>query len=132
MSHDVTFTINAGDHKGDKYKYTLASKDGAKMWSVTPQFRPCPSMIKEKIEMVIEAREGNIPQSGAVELRLVQKIVDELSIIAKETDVTLTGLDLQDRPVMIDEEGFNIAAVANEKTRSPEYQITVRCWGLHD
>lgn len=130
MTHDVLFTVNTGDYKGKVYGYTLATNNGVKMWGVTPQFRPPPSMIKEKIEMVLMAREMNIPQSGAVELQGITQIINELSNIAGETNVTLKGLDYQERPILIDREGFSIVVVANETTRSSEYRVNVTCWGL--
>ena len=117
MTHDVEFTVNEGDYKGKVYGYTLATNQGVKMWGVTPQFRPAPSMIKEKIEMVLVAREMNIPQSGAAELKGVTQIIKELSNIAEETDVTLKGLDYQERPVLIDRDGFSMTVMANESTR---------------
>lgn len=129
--YDVQFRVNAGDYKGTVYRYTLASKGGAKIWEVNPKFRPAPTMIKEEIKMVIVAREKNIPRSGAVELRMVNQIIDELSIIADETNVTLTGLDHQERPILIDREGFSVTSTADEKTLAPEFRITVTCWGLH-
>lgn len=130
MVHDVEFRVNEGDCKGKVYGYTLATNNGVKMWGVTPQFRPAPSMIKEKIEMVIVAREMNIPQSGAVELQGVTQIINELSSIASETDVTLKGLDHQERPILIDRDGFSIIVVANELTRSSEYRVNITVWGL--
>jgi len=130
--HDVLFRINTGDHKGTTYRYILAVENGAKMWGTTPLFRPPPSMIKEKIVMVIAIREKNISRGGAVELRMVQQIIDELSIIADETDVTLQGLDYQERPILIDHEGFALTTIVNEAMRSPEYRVAVTCWGLYE
>jgi len=131
MTHDILFTVNTGDHKGSRYGYTLVMQQGVKAWSVTPLFRPAPSMIKERIEMMIVARGKNIPGSGAVELRGVSEIIDELSIIADETDVTLKGLDKKERPILIDKDGFSLTSTANEQGRSPEYRITLTCWGLY-
>ena len=132
MTHDVAFTINTGDYKGKVYKYTLAENQGVKAWNVTPQFRPAPSMIKEKIEMVLVAREANISRSGAIELRQVSRMLTELTEIAKQTNVTLTGLDYQDRPILIDLNGFTLSSVANETNRNTEYHVDVTCWGLYN
>ena len=130
---DVTFTVNTGDHKGDRYSYTLATINGKKAWSVTKLFNPPPSMIKEKIEMVIECREHNINRAGANELTLANKIIDELSIIASETEAsTLKGLDNKERLVKIDNNGFSLSAEIKEKERDPEYRINVVCWGLYE
>ena len=130
---DVKFTVNTGDHRGDTYQYTLAMINGKKAWSVTPLFKPAPSMIKNKIDIVIEAREHNIGRSGANELRTVGKILDELSIIATETEPsTLTGLDKKERLVDIDQDGFTITSAINEKSKEPEYRINLTCWGLYE
>ena len=131
MTQDAEFTINTGDSKGKVYRYTIASQQGVKMWEVTPLFRPAPSMIKERISMVIVAREQNISRSGATELQIVSKIVDELSIIAGETDVTLKGLDYKERPVLIDQDGFSVRSIMNELGKDSEYHITVTAWGLY-
>lgn len=81
--------------------------------------------------MVITAREQNISRSGATELQIVSKIVDELSIIAGETDVTLKGLDYKERPVLIDQDGFSVRSIMNELGKDSEYHITVTAWGLY-
>ena len=132
MTHDIEIRINDGDYQGKVYKHTLALDKGAKMWSVTPLFKPCPSMIKERIEMTLVAREANIPLSGAVELRMVNQIMEELSSMAEQTNVTLTGLDYQERPILIDQDGFSMTTAVNETGRSPEYRITVVAWGLYE
>jgi len=130
---DIKFTVNTGDHKGETYRYTLATVNGKKAWAITPLFSPPPSMIKNKIDIVIECREHNISRSGATELALAGKILDELSIIATETEPsTLTGLDKKDRLVMIDQDGFSITTELKEKGKEPEYRINVTCWGLYE
>jgi len=130
---DIKFTVNTGTRKGETYSYTLATVNGKKAWSITPLFSPPPSMIKNKIDMVIECREYNISRSGATELALAGKILDELSIIATETEPsTLTGLDKKDRLVMIDQDGFSITTELKEKGKEPEYRINVTCWGLYE
>ena len=131
MVQDVEFTVNAGPFNGETYRYTLASSQGTKMWEVTPQFRPAPSMIKEKINMVITAREGNISRTGATELAVIGMIIEELSIIARQTDITLKGLDYKERPVLIDQDGFNIRVSENELGKDSEYHVAVTCWGLN-
>lgn len=131
MTQDVEFTINAGKGKGRTFRYTLVSHQGVKMWEVTPQFRPAPSMIKERISMVITAREQNISRSGATELETISKIIEELSIIGGETDVTLKGLDYKERPILIDQDGFSVRSIINEQGKDAEYQVTVTAWGLY-
>ena len=131
MTQDVEFTVNAGDSKGKVYRYTLASHQGTKMWEVTPLFKPAPSMIKEKISMVIAARENNISRTGATDLETIGKIIEEFSIIAGETDVTLKGLDYNERPILIDQDGFSVRVTTNELGKDSEYHVTVACWGLY-
>jgi hypothetical protein len=132
-SHDVQFRINAGTYKGRIYGYTLASKNGEKLWSVIPRFEPPPSMIKERIEMSLVARQGNFPLSGGQELAQVNKLIDELSAIGGEVEkVTLIGIDKKERLVQIDEDGFIISSVVTETGRDPEYIVNLTCWGLYD
>lgn len=130
--HDIEFVTNDGEHKGKKYRFTLASKNGVKQWAVTPLYEPPPSIIKEKIEMSLTAQEGNIPSSGAIELKPVNKILDQLKDIALESDVRLVGYDQKERPVLIDETGFSLTCVTNETGREPEYAVNLTCWGLYE
>lgn len=52
---DIKFTVNTGTYKGKTYRYTLATVNGKKAWAITPLFSPPPSMIKNKIDIVISA-----------------------------------------------------------------------------
>ncbi len=130
LSHDIEFTVNAGDYQGKKYRYTLATKDGVKQWVVIPLWSPPPSVIKERIEMTIMAQDQSIPRSAALELATVNKLLDELRIIAEDT-ATLKGIDKQERTVQIDENGYFIETVMNESTKEPEYQVSLTCWSLY-
>jgi len=133
MNYDVSFTVNSGDHKTDTYRYILSLVNGKKAWSLTPLFYPPPSMIKNKIDMTIAAREHNVSKSGATELMTVSKMLNELSIIAEADEpATLTGLDKEKRLIRIDKNGFTITSAVNEKGKEPEYQINLTCWGLYD
>lgn len=133
MQNDVEFRLNSGDDKGKVYRFTLAVIDGKKAWARNPVFHPAPSMIKEKIDMVIRASEDNIPRSGARELKAVNKILEQLTAIATETTPpTLTGLDKQSRYILIDEDGFSVNSFAAETKREPEYTVGLTCWGLYD
>jgi len=130
---DVKFIVNTGDHKGDEYSYTLATINGKKAWNITPLFKPAPSMIKNRIDMVIECREHNINRAGVNELALVNKILDELSAVATETEpATLKGLDNKERFIKIDQDGFEVTTELLEKDKSPEYRVKLTCWGLYD
>jgi len=129
---DVEFIINAGESKGKRYRFTLAAKDGEKQWSVTPRFEPAPSIIKEKVEMVLTAREGNIPVSGAVELKLISKLLEQLRAISLEiTPSTLIGLDKIERSVQVDEDGYTLVSTIREANKEPEYLINLTCWSLY-
>lgn len=131
MKTDILFTIGSGDYKGKRYGFILAMRNGEKQWGVTPLFMPPPSIIKEEIEMLLMAQEMNIPRSGAMELKAVNKVLDQLRIIAKADSVTLRGLDLQERPVRIDENGFSVACITNETNREPEYMVKLTVWGMY-
>ena len=101
-AQDIKFIINSGDHKGEQYGFTLAEVDGKKAWTSIRLFYPPPSIVKDKIEMAITAREKNVSLSGAVELRLVNKIIEQLNTIFEETTpVTLIGFDKQQYPVLV-------------------------------
>ena len=132
MRNDVAFLVNSGDYKGKKYTFTLAIINGKKAWGRTRLFLPPPSMRKERIDMVIEAREENIPSSGAIELQVVDKILEQLTIMASETDAsTLKGIDGKDRLVQIDQDGFSVESVVNETSKEPEYRVNLTCWALY-
>lgn len=134
MKYDVEFRVNSGDLQGQKYRYVLASKNGAKMWSVTPLFSPAPSMYRDRIEMSITAGEHNVDTSGAVELRKVKELLDELRDIAEESSeepVTMTGLDREKRLVRIDQSGFSVTSTIKEQGKPAEYIINFPCWGMY-
>lgn len=128
---DLEFQINSGEHKGKRYGFTLLAKNGEKQWAITPRYEPPPSIIKEEIMMVLMAQEKNIPRSGALELKAVNKILDQLRNIASATSVTLRGFDQQERLVLVDENGFSIVCLNDEKTKEPEYTVNLTCWGLY-
>lgn len=130
---DIEFIVNSGDNKGKKYGFTLAIKDGEKQWAITPLFQPAPSIIKEKIEMILTTREANIPLSGAMELKAVGKILEQLRSIALETTAsTLVGFDNKERLVQIDENGYSVASTILEPNREPEYLVNLSVWGLYN
>lgn len=132
-AHDISFTINSGDHKGEKYGFTLMGINNRKAWEVTRLSYSPPSMVKEKIKMVLAVREQNIPLSGAVELKQVNKILDQLETIADASKaVTLKGIDNEERPVRVDRSGFSVEPVVYETGKDPEYGVNLIVWGLYE
>jgi len=131
-AHDIVFTMNSGDKVGQKYGFTLARSKGQKMWSAVRLFQPPPNMAKERIDIGIVVREKNIPLSGATELKLSDKLIEQLEIVAKETTpVTLLGFDGIKRDVRVDAGGFNIEPVVDEKGRMPEYVAKMTVWSVY-
>jgi len=128
---DIKFTINSGNYEGDTYGFTLASDKGEKAWTVTRLRTPPPSRIKYKIEMAITAREGNIKASGAIEQEKINKILEKLTHVADELEVTLQGLDGEEYLITIDANGIKEGNVMHEKERKPEFVVNVLAWGLH-
>ena len=132
-SHDVSFQLNSGDKKGTTYRFTLDDVNRQKAWIVTRIYRPPPSMMRERIEMVISCRQQNIPLSGAVELAQANKILDQLEIISDETTtVTLKGPDNRDREVVVDKGGFNLYPTFSESGKDLEYRVSIVCWRLFE
>jgi hypothetical protein len=131
-THDIVFTINDGVNKGKDYGFTLARAEGRKAWKVTTLFNPPPSMVKQRIEITITAREDNIPLTGVRELKRINEIVDDLNAIFEQTTpVTLVGLDRQTYSVLVDKEGPQLTNILQEKEREPEYQVVLLCWGIY-
>lgn len=131
-SNDISFTMNSGDYSGQIYKFTLASQDGGKMWSVNRIFEPAPSMYKEEINIGISLREKNIPLSGAKELKFPSTLIDQLEIVANEsTYITMVGLDGVSRDVRIDSSGFSIEPIVNEKNKTSELVAKMKLWSMH-
>lgn len=132
-AHDIKFVMNSGEHQGDEYGFTLATVDGRKAWDAVRIFPLPPSLIKERIDLILTAREGNIPLSGAMELKVVDRILDQLETISWETDpVKLHGIDGQERSVRVGREGRAVIPVVHESGKEPEYRISVTCWSLYE
>ena len=132
-AQDIKFKINDGPHKGEEYGFTLATVDGKKAWEDIKLFIPPPSLIKEQINIVVTAREGNMPLSGAIELKQVKRIIEQLLIIFDEiTPVTMIGFDKQERLVRVDKQGPVMVPVIHEREKDPEYRVSLTCWGLYE
>jgi len=133
-AHDIKFTMNSGEHNGEQYGFTLAEVDGKKAWKARKKWYSPPSMIAYEINATVTAREKNIPLSGAVELKQVNKILEDLNVIFGETEkpVTLLGFDKREYPILVDKSGITTEAIIHEKEREPEYQVSLLCWGLYE
>lgn len=132
-AHDVKFRVNSGDHNGDEYGFTLAIIEGKKAFTPIRLFNLPPSMIREQIIMTFTAREGNIPLSGAAELKAVHRILEQIETLSVETDpLTLTGLDQIPRLVRVDAQGAKLIPVVHELGKDPEYRVELTCWGLYE
>ena len=132
MKYDLELRPNSGTHKGEWYRYILATVNGTKAWDVNPTFNPAPSMYKDKIKLSILAAENNVDASGSIELRGVNKILDELRDIADTKEpITMKGLDKVERLVRITQDGFTQVATLKEKDKSPEYRINFSCLGMY-
>lgn len=129
---DVQFTVNSGKAKGKSYGYTLATEGGRKLWTVNPTFLQPPSMYNEIIEMSIFAGSYNVGLTGAVELREVGKILNELRAIGDASEpTTLIGLDGVERIVRIPRDGYQQVTTLKEAKRDSEYHIKLTCWGMY-
>jgi len=127
-AYDVSFEISAGT----KYGFVLAVAAGRKAWEVTRLYTKPPTLIKQRIDMVITASEDDITASGARQLRRMAKILADLEVLMTETDnITLTGLDNESYQVLLDKEGLTIKTLIHEKSKEPEYQVSLLCWGLY-
>ena len=131
-AHDIKFKMNSGARKGDEFGFTLSLIDGQKAWASTKLLQEAPSMVNERIDIVINALGGNIPLSGATEMQIVRRTLEQLDTISAETTfVTMTGLDGIDRSVLVDVVGAVLKPIIHEKDRDPEYQVSMTLWGYH-
>lgn len=128
-TYDIEFQLD----DGSSYGFMLAKSDGKKAWAVNRIFRPPPSMIKQQIDIVITAQEDEISASAIRQLKRMKDILADLEkIMASTGDITLTGLDNLEYPILIDKSGLKINTLIHEKEREPEYQVTVLLWGLYE
>lgn len=127
--YDIAFQLE----DGTEYGFMLARVDGKKAWAVNREFHPPPSMIKQRINLVITAREDEILASAVRQLKRMEEILSDLEkIMASEGSIVLTGLDNQKYPVLIDKAGLQINTLIHEKQREPEYQVSLLLWGLYE
>lgn len=127
-THDISFELESGDN----YGFMLArDSDGKKAWNPNREFHSPPSMIKQRIEIVITAKEDEISASAVRQLKRMEEILSDLEkIMASTGNIVLTGLDNQRYPILIDKSGLRINTLIHEKSREPEYQVAILLWGL--
>jgi hypothetical protein len=127
--YDVTFILT----NGTKYDFMLAKSGEKKLWEVQRMYTIAPSLIKQKINMTVTAREDEMSLSGIRQLKRVAEILSNLDAMIDETEnITLHGFDSIDYPVVIDKEGIRANTVIHEGERDPEYQVQVICWGVYN
>jgi len=129
-AHDIRFVLN----NGTTYDFMLArTNDGKKAWNVERLFTRPPSMIKQRIDLTITAREDEITSSAARQLKRVKEILEEIDAMMVGTDtIKLTGLDNVQYPIVIDAKGSQLETVIHEQERDPEYQVTLLIWGIYE
>jgi len=128
-THDISFQLS----DGTEYGFMLARADGKKAWAVNRVFRPPPSLVKQRVDIVITAREDEIAASAVRQLKRMEEILADLEkIMASTGNIVLTGLDNLKYPVLIDQAGLQINTLIHEKQREPEYQVAILCWGLYE
>jgi len=123
---DVMFTITPTD-----YNYMLAMVGGKKAWNVQPKYTIPPSLIKNRINMVIKASPIQRQANGTTVLatRTIATILAELRILMDAVaDITIDGYDAGTYYVLLDSEGADIQSVIDETGRIIEYDIGISCW----
>lgn len=127
-AQDVKFTLD----DGTTYTYMLARTEEGKAWKVDRVFTQPPSIIKYQIEMTIAIGGDRARRSGALQLRRVKQVIEDLEVLIDETaDITLTGLDDIDYYVSIDPKGLKLDVRSDESNRDCEYNVTLLCWGFY-
>lgn len=122
---DITFKTSAGK----TYQYTLSNSES---WNVQTVFSQPPSIIKHKIALKISASQDSVNMTGGLSRKGAQVIVDELADLAQETSaITLTGYDGETYAVLLAIDGIRVSLPRDEKTRTPEFEVTVNLWGLY-
>ena len=127
---DIRFTFNATN-----YDYMLATDaNGRKRWSVQQLFTQPPSLLKNKIDMVVKAAPKVRIKAGTVDsTRTIGNVLPELRTLAdKVVNMTLTGLDEQTYKVLFDKAATNARSVIDETGRIIEYEIDISCWDMYE
>ncbi|RLC34001.1 MAG: hypothetical protein DRZ76_03485 [Candidatus Nealsonbacteria bacterium] len=126
---DVMFTLSATE-----YNYMLAvDANGRKRWNMQQLFTQPPSLIKNKIDMVIQAAPSMRQADGTViSTRDIATVLGELRTLADSTSViTLDGLEDQTYNVLFDQRATNARSIVDETGRIVQYEIEISCWDIY-
>ena len=125
---DVTFTLSGTD-----YEYMLAQDDnGQKRWSVQQLFRPPPSLLENKIDLVILASPAmRDSDNNIIDTRDIATVIDELRTLIDGNTITLVGYDDETYYVTFDPNATKINPILDISGRITEYEITLSCWDLY-
>ena len=127
---DVRFTFDTTN-----YDYMLAiDANGRKRWGVQQLFTQPPSLIKNKVDMVIKAAPKVRIKAGTVDsTRTIANVLTELRTLAdKVVNMTLTGLDEKTYKVLFDKAATNARSIIDETGRIIEYEIDISCWDMYE
>ena len=126
---DVMFTLSETE-----YNYMLAvDANGRKRWNMQQLFTQPPSLIKNKIDMVIQAAPSMRQADGTViSTRDIATVLGELRTLADSTSViTLDGLEDQTYNVLFDQRATNARSIVDETGRIVQYEIEISCWDIY-
>ena len=128
---DIRFTVGVTN-----YDYMLAvDANGRKRWGVQQLFTQPPSLLKNKIDIVVKAAPKVRIKAGTVDsTRTIGNVLPELrTLIDKVANITLTGLDEQTYKVLFDKAAAsNARSVIDETGRITEYEIDISCWDMYE
>ena len=128
MNEDVKFT-----YSGTSYEYMLAvDTKGQKRWAVQQLFKQPPSLLENKIDMVISAAATMRDLDDvSVDDRDIATIIAELRVLTDGDTITLVGYDAQTYYVTFDQNATNSRAITDDSGRITEYEIDISCWDLY-
>ena len=128
MNEDIKFT-----YSGTSYEYMLAvDTKGQKRWAVQQLFKQPPSLLENKIDMVISAAATMRDLDDvSVDDRDIATIIAELRVLTDGDTITLVGYDAQTYYVTFDQNATNSRAVTDDSGRITEYEIDISCWDLY-
>lgn len=128
---DVMFTKDAVD-----YNFMLATDEGnRKYWDVQPDYSQPPSLVKQRIEMVIKAAPKVRLADGTtiVTNNDVATVMGQIETLygSPETPMALSGYDDISYNVILPEQCARAKAVRDASGRITEYDIALRCLGQY-
>jgi len=124
---DVQFTTVAAVD----YNYMLGLDGGGeKHWYVEQRVSLPPSLIQNKIDMVIAAAPLMTQADGTViATRTISTVLTELRVLADQTNlITLDGFDGKTYHVSFDKSAARTTAVRDESGTVIEHRIALTCW----